>query len=168
RRISREHRRGWLGYEHDHWAGVAFAGHLWHTLGPVLVVALAALVVALVRRESRADVVLPSFVLAYYASLLPLHSHFPRYLLPLVPALGALAGRFRALAPVTVLLLVIPFAWSVRDDVRLTRTDTRLVAERWIAQNVPVGSAIAAEPAQAIPAGYRVVLIPLPLPGEDA
>jgi hypothetical protein len=168
RRISREHRRGWLGYEHDHWAGVAFAGHLWHALGPVLVVAFAALVVALVLRESRADVVLPSFVLAYYASLLPVHSHFPRYVLPLVPALGTLAGRFRALAPVTMLLLVIPFAWSVRDDVRLTRTDTRIVAARWIAAHIPSGSEIAAESSTAIPAGYRVVPIPLPLPGEDA
>jgi 4-amino-4-deoxy-L-arabinose transferase-like glycosyltransferase len=168
RRISREHRRGWLGYEHDHWAGVAFAGHLWHALGPVLVVGVAALVVALVRRESRADVALPAFVLAYYASLLPVHSHFPRYVLPLVPPLGALAGRFRALAPVTMLLLVIPLAWSVRDDIRLTRTDTRIVAARWIAAHVPHGSEIAAESSTAIPSGYRVVAIPLPLPGMDA
>ena len=41
---------------------------------------------------------LGSFVVGYYVSLLPLHSHFPRYVLPLVPALGALAGRVRALA----------------------------------------------------------------------
>src|SRR5205814_5916700 len=135
-----------LGFEHDHWSGIAFAGRLWNGLGPVLVISAFALVVALVRRSHRADVVLGSFAVAYYLSLLPLHSHFPRYVLPLVPVLGALAGRFRALAPVTMLLLVIPFAWSVRDDVRLTRTDTRLVAERWIAQNVPVGSAIPAVP----------------------
>jgi 4-amino-4-deoxy-L-arabinose transferase-like glycosyltransferase len=168
RRVSREHRRGWLGFEHDHWSGIAFAGHLWHALGPLVVVALAALVLALARRESRADVVLPSFVLAYYASLLPLHSHFPRYVLPLVPALGALAGRFRVLAPVTMLLLVIPLAWSIRDDVRLTRTDTRIVAARWIDAHVPHGAAIAAESSTAVPPGYRVVAIPLPLPGGDA
>ena len=72
------------------------------------------LVVALVRRSSRADLVLGSFVVAYFASLLPLHSHFPRYVLPLVPALGALAGRFRSLAPVTLLLLVVPLTWSVQ------------------------------------------------------
>ena len=75
---------------------------------------------------------LGAFVVAYFVSLLPLHSHFPRYVLPLIPALGALAGRFRALAPVTLLLLIVPLTWSIRDDARLTRTDTRVVAARWI------------------------------------
>src|SRR5262249_55438959 len=88
-RIGREHRRGWLGFEHDRWSGIAFAGRLWHALGPVLLIAVAALVVALARRSSRGDLVLGSFVAAYYVSLLPLHSHFPRYVLPLVSPLGA-------------------------------------------------------------------------------
>ena len=167
-RIQREHRRGWLGFEHDHWSGIAFAGRLWDGLGPVLLIAVAALVVALARRSRRGDVVLGLFVIAYYASLLPLHSHFPRYVLPLVPALGALAGRFRALAPVTLLLLIVPLAWSVREDARLTRTDTRIVAARWIAAHVPTGTTIAAESSTAVPRGYPVVPIPLPLPGHDA
>ena len=167
-RIQREHRRGWLGFEHDHWSGIAFAGHLWDALGPALLIAVAALVVALVRRKGNGDVVLGAFVAAYYVSLLPLHSHFPRYVLPLIPALGALAGRFRALAPVTLLLLIVPLAWSIRDDARLTRTDTRVVAARWIATHVPKGSTIAAESSTAVPAGYPVVSIPLPLPGHDA
>jgi 4-amino-4-deoxy-L-arabinose transferase-like glycosyltransferase len=168
RRVGREHSRGWLGFEHDHWSGVAFALRLWDTLGPMLIVALVGLVAALALRRSRADVVLASFVVGYFASLLPLHSHFPRYVLPLVPALGALAGRLRALAPVTLLLLIVPLAWSVRDDIRLTRTDTRIAAARWIAGHVPRGSTIAAESSTAVPAGYRVVAIPLPLPGQDA
>jgi hypothetical protein len=126
------------------------------------------LVVALVRRSGNGDVVLGAFVVAYYVSLLPLHSHFPRYVLPLIPALGALAGRFRALAPVTLLLLIVPLAWSIRDDARLTRTDTRVVAARWIATHVPKGSTIAAESSTAVPRGYPVVPIPLPLPGQDA
>jgi 4-amino-4-deoxy-L-arabinose transferase-like glycosyltransferase len=167
-RIQREHRRGWLGFEHDHWSGIAFAGHLWDALGPALLIAVATLVVALVRRKGNGDVVLGAFVVAYYVSLLPLHSHFPRYVLPLIPALGALAGRFRALAPVTLLLLIVPLAWSIRDDARLTRTDTRVVAARWIATHVPKGSTIAAESSTAVPAGYAVVPIPLPLPGHDA
>jgi 4-amino-4-deoxy-L-arabinose transferase-like glycosyltransferase len=167
RRIEAEHRRGWLGFEHDHWSGIAFAGRLWDGLGPVLVIAAVALVVALVRRSSRADLVLGSFVVAYYVTLLPLHSHFPRYVLPLVPALGALAGRFRAIAPVTLLLLVVPAAWAVRDDARLTRTDTRIVAARWIDANVPKGEPIAAEPSTAVPSGYPVVQIALPRAGRD-
>jgi 4-amino-4-deoxy-L-arabinose transferase-like glycosyltransferase len=167
-RIEREHRRGWLGFEHDHWSGIAFAGRLWDGLGPVLVIAVFSLIAALVSRSRRADVVLGVFVVAYYASLLPLHSHFPRYVLPLVPAFGALAGRFRAIAPVTLLLLVVPLAWSIRDDAGLTRTDTRIVAAAWIGAHVPRGSTIAAESSTAVPRGYSVVPIPLPAPGEDA
>lgn len=168
RRIQGQHRRGWLGFEHDGWAGFAFADRLWEGMGPVLVLAAVALAVALARRRSRADLVLGSFVAAYYVSLLPLNSHFSRYVLPLVPPLGALAGRLRAAAPVALLLLVVPLAWSVRDDARLTRTDTRIVAARWIGRHVPRGAVIAAESSTAVPAGYRVVGIPLPLPGQDA
>ena len=167
RRISREHREGWLGFEHDHWSGIAFAGRLWDGLGPVLIISVLGLVLALVQRSRRGDLALGSFVVGYYVSLLPLHSHFPRYVLPLVPALGALAGRVRALVPVTLLLLVVPLTWSIRDDIRLTRTDTRLVAARWIEAHVPRGSTIAAESSTAVPGGYSVVPIPLPLPGHD-
>jgi 4-amino-4-deoxy-L-arabinose transferase-like glycosyltransferase len=167
-RVQREHRRGWLGFEHDHWSGIAFAGRLWGGLGPVLVIAVISLIAALATRSRRADVVLGVFVVAYYASLLPLHSHFPRYVLPLVPAFGALAGRFRAIAPVTLLLLFVPLAWSIRDDARLTRTDTRIVAADWIGAHVPKGSTIAAESSTAVPRGYPVVPIPLPAPGADA
>jgi hypothetical protein len=123
---------------------------------------------ALASRSRRGDIVLGAFVVAYFVSLLPLHSHFPRYVLPLIPALGALAGRFRVLAPVTLLLLIVPLTWSIRDDARLTRTDTRIVAARWIATHVPKGSTIAAESSTAVPPGYPVVPIPLPLPGRDA
>jgi hypothetical protein len=168
RRIQAQHRRGWLGFEHDHWAGFAFADRLWEGMGPVLLIAGVGLIAALVSRRSRADLVLGSFVVAYSLSLLPLHSHFPRYVLPLVPALGALAGRVRSFAPVTLLLLVVPLTWSVRDDIRLTRTDTRIAAARWIDTHVPKGAVVAAESSTAIPPGYRVVAIPLPLPGHDA
>ena len=167
RRIGREHRHGWLGFEHDHWAGISFAGKLWDGLGPVLLIAVLGLVLALVQRSRRADLVLGSFVVGYYVSLLPLHSHFPRYVLPLVPPLGALAGRVRMLASVTLLLLIVPLTWSIRNDIRLTRTDTRIVAARWIEAHVPRGSTIAAESSTAVPKGYGVVSIPLPLPGED-
>jgi 4-amino-4-deoxy-L-arabinose transferase-like glycosyltransferase len=168
RRIQSEHRRGWLGFEHDPWSGIVFAHRLWDGMGPVLLIAAMALIGALARRGSRADLVLGSFVVAYYLSLLPLHSHFSRYVLPLVPALGALAGRLRAAAPVTLLLLVVPLTWSIREDKRLTRTDTRIVAARWIGAHVPKGAVIAAESSTAVPPGYRVVSIRLPLPGHDS
>ena len=113
---------GSLGADDDSFSAVAFVGDLWDALGPALVVALIGLAVAVVLR-GRADRVLASFVGVYFLALLPLDSHFDRYVLPLVPVLGVLAGRFSSFAPVTLLLLVVPFAWTVRDTRELTRND---------------------------------------------
>ena len=120
------------------------------------------LVLALIHR-TRADLVLSSFVIVYFADLLTLNAHFDRYVLPLVPALGALAGRMRSLAPVALLLLVVPLTWSVRDAKELTRTDTRVVAQRWVEQHVSRGTQIAADPSTPSFAGLHV--LPLLLPG---
>ena len=164
-RVERWAHTGWLGFENDHAAPIAFSARLWHGFGPALLIALAGLVVALVHR-TRADLVLGTFVLVYFANLLLLHSHFDRYLLPLVPALGALAGRLRALAPVTLLMLVVPLTWSVRDARELTKTDSRVVAERWVGQHLPRGSFLAADPSTPIFAGQRVLALSLPRPGQ--
>ena len=115
-------RDGSLGPDDDSFSAVAFTGYLWDALGPVLVIAVIGLAVALARRD-RADRVLASFVAVWVLSLLPLGSHHDRYVLPLVPVLGVLAGRFSSFAPVTLLLLVVPFAWTVRDTRELTRND---------------------------------------------
>jgi 4-amino-4-deoxy-L-arabinose transferase-like glycosyltransferase len=115
---------GSLGSDDDSFAAVAFTNHLSEALGPALVVALIGLAVAVARRD-RADRVLASFVAVYFLALLPLGSHLDRYVLPLVPVLGVLAGRFGSFAPVTLLLLVVPFAWTVRDTRELTETRTR-------------------------------------------
>jgi 4-amino-4-deoxy-L-arabinose transferase-like glycosyltransferase len=166
-RVQQAARAGWLGFEHDQAAPIAFASRLWEGLGPVLVIAAAGLVLALARRR-RADLVLAVFVLVYFADLLTLHAHFDRYLLPLVPALGALAGRFRALAPVTILMLVIPLTWAVRDARDLTRTDTRIVAHGWVERELPTGTTLAADSSTPDFAGFRVLSLALPRPGQPA
>jgi len=164
-RVQRRAREGWLGFEHDHAAPIAFVDRLWHGLGPALIVAALGLVVALVRR-SRADLVLVTFVLVYFIDLMTLRAHFDRYVLPLVPPLAALAGRFRALVPVTMLLLVVPLTWTIRDDKRLTRTDTRVVAAHWIERHVPRGTRIAADPSTPQVTGLHVLPLQLPGPGR--
>jgi 4-amino-4-deoxy-L-arabinose transferase-like glycosyltransferase len=145
RRVQQLARDGWLGFEHDHSAPIAFVARLWDGLGPVLIICALGLVVALFRR-TRVDLILALFVLAYFIDLLTLRAHYDRYVLPLVPALGALAGRFRTLAPVTLLLLVIPLTWSIRDTKRLTRTDTRVIAYSWVQRHIPAGTHVAADP----------------------
>jgi 4-amino-4-deoxy-L-arabinose transferase-like glycosyltransferase len=161
-RVQRLARDGWLGFERDHAAPIAFLYHFWEGMGPALLVAGIGLALALARRR-RVDVILASFVLVYFADLLTLHAHFDRYTLPLVPALGTLAGRLRGLAPVTLLLLAVPLTWAIRDDIELTRTDTRIVAHRWIERHLPPGATIAVEPSTPPLAGFRV--LPLALPG---
>jgi hypothetical protein len=166
-RVQRLARQGWLGFEHDHIAPIAFLDRLWGGLGPALLVCLLGLVVALVQRRKN-DLILASFVVVYFLDLCTLGAHFDRYVLPLVPALGALAGRMRALAPVTLLLLVVPLTWTVRDDARLTRTDTRVVALHWFERHVRHDTRIAVDPSlPPFSNSYRVVKLDLPLPSED-
>jgi len=161
-RVQRLARDGWLGFEHDHFAVFAFADRLWEGLGPALIVCAIGLVIALVRR-TKTDLILALFVLVYFADLMTLQAHFDRYVLPLVPPLGALAGRMRALAPVTLLLLVVPLTWSIRDTKQLTKTDTRVVAARWVQRHISPGTQIAADPSTPSFADLRV--LPLSLPG---
>jgi 4-amino-4-deoxy-L-arabinose transferase-like glycosyltransferase len=164
-RVQRLARDGWLGFEHDSWALFSFSGKLWAGLGPVLVIAVAGLVLAL-RRHTRTDLILAAFVLVYVADLLTIRAHFDRYVLPLVPPLAVLAGRLRALAPVTLGLAIVPLSWAIADDVRLTRTDTRAVAHGWIVRHVPRGAAVAAESSTPALDGYRVLGLALPGPGR--
>ncbi|HET8652431.1 MAG TPA: hypothetical protein VFM13_07655 [Gaiellaceae bacterium] len=165
RRVHELARQGSLGFENDHVAPIAFVDRLWEGMGPALLVGLLGLVLALVHR-SYADRILAAFVLAYFATLLPLDAHFDRYVLPLVPALGALAGRVRPLASVTLLLLVIPLVWSVGDTKPLTKTDTRVAAHDWMDANLTPGVLVAADPSTAAPDDVRVLRLALPGPGR--
>jgi hypothetical protein len=75
----------------------------------------------------------------------------------------------RALAPVTLLLLVVPLTWTIRDDARLTKTDTRVVARHWVERHVSGASRIAVDPSlPPFTNSYRVVKLDLPLPTESA
>jgi hypothetical protein len=164
-RVQRAAQAGWLGFESDHLAPIAFVERLWDGLGPALIISVAGLVVAFVNRR-RPDLVLGTFVVVYFVDLLTLRAHFDRYLLPLVPALGALAGRFRSLAPVTLLMLVVPLTWAVRDARELTKTDTRVVAHRWVEEHLPRDARVAVDPSTPDFTGFRVTWLQLPRPGE--
>ena len=164
-RVQRLARDGWLGFEHDSFALFSFTGKLWEGFGPALAIGVAGLALAL-RRRTRTDLILASFVLAYLVDLLTLRAHFDRYVLPLVPALAALAGRQRVLAPLTLGLLIVPLVWAIGDDVRLTRTDTRAVARDWIVAHVPPHARIAAESSTPPLEGHPIVGLALPGPGR--
>ncbi len=166
RRVQRLAHDGWLGFEHDPPTPFAYVERLWEGLGPALLVAVAGIVVALVVRR-RADFVLFSFAFVWFAQLLTARAHFDRYTLPLVPVLGALAGRIRPLTPVTLLLLVVPLTWTIRDAADLTRSDTRVTAAAWIDGHVPHGATIAVDPSTPRLEDFRTISLALPGPGRD-
>ena len=165
RRVQDLARAGWLGFEDDPPTALAFLDRLWDGLGPALLVAVAGLAVALARR-SRADLVLVSFAAVWFLQLLPLNAHFDRYVLPLVPVLGVLAGRLPGLAGLALAALVVPLAWSAGDARELTRTDTRVEARAWIDRNLPAGARVAADPSMPPLPRQRVTGLELPGPGR--
>jgi 4-amino-4-deoxy-L-arabinose transferase-like glycosyltransferase len=162
--VNRLARAGWLGFENDPPTPIAYVDRLWGAVGPVLALGLAGLAVALWRRR-RADLVLASFVLAYWLTLMPERAHFDRYVLPLVPVLGVLAARIRLAAAPAACLLVVPLVWSIGDARDLTRTDTRVAALPRIEQALPAGATIAADPSSP-PLPRRVLDLQLPGPGR--
>ena len=171
-RVHSHARDGALGFEDDSFSAIAFVERLWDSLGPVLIVGVVGLVVAAVLR-ARADRVLLAFAAAYWLSLLPLDAHPDRYVLPLVPVLGVLAGRFRSFAPVTLLLLVVPFTWTVRDTEKLTKDDTRVVSLPRVEQTVRASAlrgasgALTIDPGLPRPRLEAVVRVAFPEPWAD-
>ncbi|WP_411277690.1 glycosyltransferase family 39 protein [Gaiella sp.] len=166
-RVQRLARAGWLGFENDPIAPLAYLDRLWEAIGPLLVLAVVGVVAAFVRR-SRTDLILLSFALVYWLTLMPQAAHFDRYALPLVPVLAVLAGSIRVLVPVALVVLVVPLAWSIGDARELTNTDTRLRADAWVATNIPQADAIAADPSTLPLAGRIVVRLELPGPGRPS
>jgi 4-amino-4-deoxy-L-arabinose transferase-like glycosyltransferase len=164
-RVQRLARAGWLGFEDDPATPVAFADRLWEGLGPALVVAAAGVAVAVWRR-SRADLVLGSFAVVWAVQLMPVDAHFDRYVLPLVPVLGAFAGRLAVLGPAAAVTLAVPLAWSIGDARELTGTDTRVPAAAWIEHELPAGAVVAADPSTAAPPNVRIAPLELPGPGR--
>jgi hypothetical protein len=109
--------------------------------------------------------VLLAFVVAYCAYLAPLGAHFDRYVLPLLPVVGVLAARVARMAPLAVASLAVPLVWSALDAGRLVRTDTRVVAENWVAAHLPASAVVALDPSTLSLPGRRVVRLALPGPG---
>ena len=161
RRVEGYHTTGWLGFEHDPPGPIAVLDRLWGGFGPFLALAAVGFGVALWRRR-RADLAIAAFVASTFAFDAVLHSHFDRYTLPLVPALGVLAGAEAALVPLALVTLSVPLAWSIGDARALTRTDTRVVAQRWIESHLPHGTSVAAESSTPPLPGFRVTALALP------
>jgi len=97
-----------------------------------------------------AELALLAGALGYYAVAGSGKVVFMRYVMPLLPLLCLAAGstvaaigRSSRQMGLLALLLVAPTAWSSwRHSDLLSRTDTRVLAARWIEERVPQGSRI--------------------------
>ena len=113
----------------------------------------------LLRRHTRHGIILLSFVVAFYALVGSGRNVFFRYVLPIVPILclsaallvrqGSywLARRYQfADRPILAAMVVIAVApgliASVWLDVLLARTDTRVIASRWLVQQLRDGDTV--------------------------
>ena len=159
-----------LRYDATHLAGGhgvtqsrGWSAHLVRSLpyGAGMPVALAALagIVPLVRRRPDAALVLGSFAVALYAVLGSGYTVFFRYVLPLMPiaCLLAAAGTWSAAAWLAIrtgmsrttaaallgFLIGVPaLANSMWFDVLLARTDSRVLAARWLAPRLDAGDTV--------------------------
>lgn len=113
---------------------------------------------ALVRHKHQ-DILLGGLILFYLGYIGSWKVGVDKYLLPILPFLAILAGRFltelfakfrlsppvakRYLAVTVLVLLAEPLAHSIYNDYLLTQKDTRTQAKEWIEDNIPAGSHIA-------------------------
>ena len=113
-------------------------------LGPLTFAAALGGTIVLARRHPRQALIFAAFALPFYLSIGSGYTVFFRYILPLVPlaclaaAVGVLALAARLPSPATrgVLLAAVigaGLANSLWFDVLLARTDSRVLAARWLA-----------------------------------
>lgn len=124
---------------------------------PLLVLAVLAVIIALIRRRTEALVVL-AFVLPYYGLISVSEVRFARYALPLFPPLALLIAAFKlgtwenlatrprvrqAAAVVLALVGAYTLAYTVALGLLFTQADPRDRAAQWAASYVPAGTTIA-------------------------
>ena len=141
---------------------------------PLFALSLAGIAYGLWARN-RSDIILITFAAVMFlaVSLTSDSRHFfPRYILPILPVLALLAGRFlgRLLDLVKVgvraefqlalivAFCVLPFIDAVANNALMVKPDTRVVAKEWIDANLPSGSRVLIEGARTRPFNGTVPL----------
>jgi len=162
---------GFRQYAQAGWSGVVRASNVAYYLGqlrgafglPALVLGLAG--IPWLNRTARCRLLwLAPFPVAYLALMLAMHIALPRNLLPVLPALAALAGAgisawvvlaARRIPPtrlrngvavlVVTICLALPIWKGVVSTIRFARPSTRELAAAWIPAHLPPGSALVQE-----------------------
>jgi hypothetical protein len=120
--------------------------------------------------RGRSGLLLLAWFVPYLAAAMLTPTQFARYSLPLVPPLCLAAAAFLELLPLRwpysialfATALAPPVLSSVAFDRLLSRQDTRALASRWIADNLPPGTGVAISGgygAPALPEAYPVRVV---------
>ncbi|MFH1996606.1 MAG: glycosyltransferase family 39 protein, partial [Candidatus Omnitrophota bacterium] len=149
-------RMGWFGWEEAN----SYVYHITNTLrnalgAPLLIVSIAGLIRAVLRRTKEETIFLP-LVFGYYFILCRSFNTYDRFMLPLVPFLALFASKLffeirdRAVSGsrtagyasyiFLIAILAVPASRSIEADKRLTLPSTRTLANRWVEDNIPQGS----------------------------
>lgn len=149
---------GFAGYQIDPAGGYVFyLKTLVWGMGPVLAIVAVLSVGYALYRHHREDCLILLPILSLYVFLGRQGTFFGRFIIPALPLLAVLVGRFLwdvaigfpwglrvpagIIATVLAVLTIAPSALSVvRHNVLLAQSDTRTIAKRWIESNVPAGS----------------------------
>ena len=125
---------------------------------PVFLICISGMAYGLWKRE-KADIILIPFTLIVFAVMSIAsdpHHFYPRYLLPIIPVMALVAGRFlddmfafiaedRRTAASTVLFVaicVVPTISIANNNHRMSQPDTRAVAKQWFDANISGGSKV--------------------------
>jgi hypothetical protein len=138
-----------------------FTHSLWMGMGlPLLSLSCIGILYSLYKRKP-ADIVLLSFLIAYYVVIGVSQVKFARYTIPILPVLAVLAARAsvelvgrlesgrpyartagHAVVLVLILIGLYTTAYTCALNFMMARTDTRDIAARWIWRSIPTGSSI--------------------------
>lgn len=131
-----------------------FARDLVRQEGPLGAVLIAGVVYSAVRR-TRQDLIVLSYMAVFFFALRDWAIRYLHLFVAVMPVLTVLGGRFTgdliarlrlraAFAALLVAAIITPSAaWSVEASLTKERTDTRLIAKRWIEENIEKDTPIA-------------------------
>ncbi|MEO8260267.1 MAG: glycosyltransferase family 39 protein [Acidobacteriota bacterium] len=139
-----------------------FTNLLWYGIGPAFEIWGLIGVVWLFVRRDRVALMAAAFPVVFWLFAGRSVAPFPRYALPLMPALAVAAAalsadllrrpRWRPLAlPATAVVVVTTMVWALAYMNVFRQPDSRLVASEWIRKNIPPESKILIEPSHNIP-----------------
>lgn len=131
-----------------------FARDLVRQEGPLGAVLIAGVAYSAIRR-TRQDLIALSYMAVFFFALRDWAVRYLHLFVAIMPALALLGGRFTgdlaarcrlkgAFAVMLAVAIITPSAaWSIEASLTKGRTDTRLIAKRWVEENIDNGTPIA-------------------------